>query len=48
MKLSAFIALTQEEKRVVVVNEGVPLAKRELLNYMIFLFHLMDCYVETW
>ena len=48
MKLSAFIALTEEEKKVVVVQEGVALAKRELLHYMIFLFDLKDCYVETW
>jgi hypothetical protein len=48
MKLSAFIALTREEKKVVVVQEGVPLAKRELLNHMIFLFDLKDFYVETW
>lgn len=48
MKLSAFIALTREEKKVVVVQEGVPLAKRELMHYMIFLFDLKDCYVETW
>ena len=45
MKLSAFIALTREEKKVVVVQEGVPLAKRELMHYIIFLFDLKDCYV---
>jgi hypothetical protein len=48
MKLSEFIALPQEEKKIVVTNEGVPLAKRELYGYVIFLFHLTDCYVETW
>ncbi|HMO33004.1 MAG TPA: hypothetical protein PKE63_02545 [Lacibacter sp.] len=48
MKLSAFIALTQEEKKVVVVQEGVPLAKRGVQNHMVFLFHLTGCYVETW
>lgn len=28
MRLSEFIVLTQEEKRLTVVNEGVPLAKK--------------------
>jgi hypothetical protein len=48
MKPSAFIALNKEEKKVVVVQEGVPLAKRDLFDYVVFLFDLTDCYVETW
>ena len=48
MRQSEFIALTQEEKRYVILQEGVSIAKRELCDYMIFLFHLTDCYVETW
>ena len=47
MKLSEFIMLTQEEKRLAVVNEGVPIAQRVLLDYMIFLFQLPGFYVET-
>ena len=47
MKLSEFIVLTQEEKRFAVVKEGVPIAQRGLLNYMIFLYQLPGFYVET-
>lgn len=47
MKLSAFIELTQEEKRATVLKEGVAIAKRELLNTMVFLFQLPGFYVET-
>ena len=47
MKLSEFIGLTQEEKRFTVLQEGVPIAKMEILNYMVFLFQLSDYYVET-
>lgn len=48
MKLSEFIVLSQEEKRFSVLHEGVPIAKREILNYMVFLFQLPDYYVETY
>jgi len=48
MKLSKFILLTQEEKRLIVLQEGVPIAKMEILNYMVFLFQLPDYYVETY
>jgi len=48
MKLSEFIVLTQEEKRFTVLHEGIPIAKREILNYMVFLFHVSDYYVETY
>lgn len=47
MKLSEFIMLSQEEKRFAVVHEGVPVAQRKWLNYMVFLFQLPDFYVET-
>lgn len=47
MRLSEFIVLTQEEKRLTVVNEGVPLAKKELSEEMIFLFRLPGFFVET-
>ncbi|RTL59198.1 MAG: hypothetical protein EKK37_12935 [Sphingobacteriales bacterium] len=48
MKLSAFIELTQEEKRATVLKEGVAIAKRELMNTMVFLFQLPGFYVETY
>ena len=47
MKLSEFIVLPQEEKRSAVLQEGVPVAQRKWLNYMVFLFQLPDFYVET-
>jgi hypothetical protein len=47
MKLSEFIVLSQEEKRSAVVQEGVPIAKRIVNDYMVFLFQLPTCYVET-
>lgn len=48
MKLSEFILLTQEEKRSIVLREGVVIAKMEVLNYMVFLFQLPLFYVETY
>jgi hypothetical protein len=48
MKLSEFILLTQEEKRFIVLQEGVVLAKMEVLNYIVFLFQLPHFYVETY
>jgi hypothetical protein len=48
MKLSEFMLLTQEEKRSTVLQEGVPIAKMEILNYMVFLFQLPNYYVEAY
>ena len=48
MKLSEFILLTQEEKRSTVLQEGVAIAKMEVLNYVVFLFQLPHFYVETY
>lgn len=48
MKLSEFLVLPLNEKRVAVLNEGVPIAKRELGEQMVFLFQLPDFYVETY
>jgi hypothetical protein len=48
MKLSEFMVLTTEEKRATIVKEGVPLAKRELVNHMVFLFQLPCFYAETY
>lgn len=48
MKLSEFILLTQEEKRFIVLQEGVVIAKMDVLNYTVFLFQLPHYYVETY
>lgn len=48
MKLSEFIVLPLEEKKITVTHQGVPIAKREFFDYMIFLFRLTDFYVETY
>ncbi len=48
MKLSEFMLLTQEEKRSTVLQEGVPIAKMEILNYIVFLFQLPNYYVEAY
>ena len=47
MKLSEFIALSEEEKRAIVLQKGVAIAKRNLPDYMVFLFQLSCFYVET-
>jgi hypothetical protein len=48
MKLSEFIMLTQEQKRATVLEEGIPVAKMEILNYIVFLFQLPHYYVEAY
>ena len=48
MKLLEFILLTQEEKRFIVLQEGVAIAKMEVFNYLVFLFQLPHFYVETY
>jgi len=48
MKLSEFILLPKEEKRSVVLQQGVALAKWENPKEMVFLFQLPDFYVETY
>jgi hypothetical protein len=48
MKLSDFIILNEEEKKLTVLHEGVLIAKRNYFNYMVFLFQLDSYYVETY
>jgi hypothetical protein len=48
MKLSEFILLTQEEKKSMVLQQGVAIAKMEVFNYVVFLFQLPHFYVETY
>lgn len=47
MRLSDFILLSQEEKKLTVFQEGIPLAKRDANDCKVFLFQLGDYYVET-
>jgi hypothetical protein len=47
MKLSDFILLSENEKKLTVLHQGVLIAKRSSYNYMVFLFQLEGYYVET-
>jgi len=47
MKLSDFILLSEEEKRIIVLHSGVLVAKRTNEEYFVFLFHLNGFYVEV-
>lgn len=47
MKLSDFILLDAEEKKLAVLHRGVLVAKRTDYKSMVFLFQLPDYYVET-
>ena len=48
MKLSEFILLNEKQKRFVVMNHGLLVAKRKNQQQMIFLFQMENYYVETW
>lgn len=48
MKLSDFISLSVEEKKQVVLSEGVLIAKRTEPGSFIFLFRVFDFYVEAY
>jgi hypothetical protein len=48
MKLSDFILLDEMEKKQTVLHEGVLVAKRNKLNYLVFLFQLQSYYVEAY
>ena len=47
MKLSDFTMLTGEEKKLVVLHEGVLIGKRKKPELIIFLFQLDNFYVES-
>jgi hypothetical protein len=47
MKLSDFILLNEDEKKLTVLHQGVLIGKRESFEYMVFLFHLGNYYVEA-
>lgn len=48
MKLSEFIRLSEPEKRRLVLEQGVAVAKRQTERQMVFLFQLGEYYVETY
>jgi hypothetical protein len=47
MKLSDFIMLNEEEKKLAVLHRGVLISKRKTPGYIAFLFHFSNFYVET-
>jgi hypothetical protein len=47
MKLSDFILMNENEKRIIVLHSGVLVAKRANEEYCIFLFQLDGFYVEV-
>jgi hypothetical protein len=47
MKLSDFILLTEEQKRLIVLHAGVLVGKRFNEDYYVFLFQLEGFYVEV-
>jgi hypothetical protein len=48
MKLSDFILLNEDEKRVTVLHQGVLIAKRNNFDFMVFLFQMGSYYVEAY
>ena len=48
MKISDFIMLNEEQKKVIVLHEGTLIAKRNNYEHFIFLFQMDNYYVETW
>jgi hypothetical protein len=47
MKLSDFIMLSEEDKKIAVLHQGVLIAKRSSAPYLFFLFQMDHFYVET-
>ncbi|SIT15959.1 hypothetical protein SAMN05421788_104208 [Filimonas lacunae] len=48
MRLSDFIMLNEAEKKIAVLKEGILIAKRSEISYMVFLFQLDRYYVEAY
>lgn len=48
MKLSEFILLNEDEKKMTVLHQGVLVAKRNNFDFMVFLFQLGNYYVEAY
>lgn len=47
MKLSDFILLSEEEKKIAVLHAGVLIGKRKDVDTVAFLFQFQNYYVET-
>ena len=47
MKLSDFIMLNEEGKKLAVLHRGILVAKRSNSTHLFFLFHMDHFYVET-
>lgn len=47
MILSDFILLSEEEKKMVMLHQGILVAKRVHQQFMVFLFQLQAYYVEV-
>ena len=48
MRLSEFILLSEEEKKFIVLHEGILIAKRSRAPYLVFLFQMDGYYVESY
>jgi len=48
MRISDFILLSEAEKRSTVLHQGVLVAKRSLLDHIVFLFQMSNYYVEAY
>jgi hypothetical protein len=48
MRLSEFILLNENEKKAIVLHQGVCLAKRTSIDSIVFLFQLGSYYVEAY
>ena len=47
MRLSDFVMLTTEEKKLIVLHEGVLIGKRKNRENIVFLFQMGSFYIET-
>ncbi|HYH16286.1 MAG TPA: hypothetical protein VD794_13750 [Flavisolibacter sp.] len=47
MRLSDFILLNEEQKKLIVLHEGILVAKRSSYPYLVFLFQMENYYVES-
>ena len=48
MKLSDFIMLSEDKKKLILLHQGVLIGKRKRAESIIFLFQLQGFYVETY
>jgi len=48
MRISDFILLSEVEKKKTVLHQGVLIAKRQIMEHMVFLFQIHNYYVETY